>query len=121
MVPVHRVRGQEVREGGRREPEGRRTGSPTEVMEVDSNTEEEEDPKSGASQHAQLQLLLSQRSAADKAYAQALVRMPEQEGDVASERNFHLQPWAYRLRFTCQCSPLSGRGAPPRTYTCASG
>ena len=74
MVPVHRVRGQEagailvdddlqevvvslhgetacpakqVREGGRREPEGRRTGSPTEVMEVDSNTEEEEDPKSG--------------------------------------------------------------------------
>ncbi|CAK9039956.1 unnamed protein product [Durusdinium trenchii] len=75
----------------------------------------------GASQHAQLQLLLSQRSAADKAYAQALVRMPEQEGDVASERNFHLQPWAYRLRFTCQCSPLSGRGAPPRTYTCASG
>eukprot|EP00434_Breviolum_minutum_P036263 symbB.v1.2.032127.t1/scaffold3806.1/size49987/4 len=45
----------------------------------------------GASQHAQLQLLLLQRSAADKAYAQALVRVPDQEGELMRNRSFSFE------------------------------
>eukprot|EP00435_Cladocopium_sp_Y103_P055577 s471_g18.t1 len=43
------------------------------------------DWEEGASQHAQLQLLLLQRSAADKAYAQALVRLPDQDSQKQSK------------------------------------